>query len=88
MIEYYINWFTWIIFFGDHICYMKKLGAIRILQFSQRNGKLPLPWRNQGNYMVIPICASVLVLGAILTLNFGIHIVLLLIDVINVVGTT
>ena len=28
---------------------------MRILQFFQRNGKFPLPWWKQGNYLVIPI---------------------------------
>ena len=33
----------------------KKSGGVRVLQFSQRNGELPLPWRKQGNYPVITI---------------------------------
>ena len=51
----HINWFTWIIFFHDRICYTKKSGGTRILQLSQRNGKLLLPWKKQGNHPVIPI---------------------------------
>ena len=39
----YIKWFTWIIFFYDHIFYTKTLVVTRILQFSQRDSKLPLP---------------------------------------------
>ena len=36
----------------------KKLRVTRILQFSQRNGKLPLQQLKQGNYPVIPIYAQ------------------------------
>ena len=28
----YINWFIWIVFFDDRICYTKKLGVTRILK--------------------------------------------------------
>ena len=55
----YINWLTWIIFFHDRICYLKKLGATRILQLSQGNGKLPLPWWRQGIYPVITIYGNI-----------------------------
>ena len=51
----YINWYTRIIFFDDLICYRKKSGVRKILQFSQRNVKLPLPQQKQGNYPVINI---------------------------------
>ena len=54
----YINWFNWIIFFHDPICYTKILGVRIILQLSQRNGKLPSPRWKQGNYLVIPIYAQ------------------------------
>ena len=37
---------------------MEKLGVMRILQFSQHNGKLPLPRWKQGIYPVIRINAS------------------------------
>ena len=53
----YINWFTWIIYIDDHICYIKKWGEREFSVFSQRNGKLPLPQWKQGNYLVIPIYA-------------------------------
>ena len=33
----------------------EKLGMARIIQFSQRNGRLLLPRRKQGNNPVIPI---------------------------------
>ena len=33
----------------------EKKGWQKFFQFSQHNGKLPLPWRKQGNYPVIPI---------------------------------
>ena len=36
----------------------KKLGVTRIIQFSQRNGKLSLPRIKQGYYPVIPIYAT------------------------------
>ena len=39
--------------FHDRICYTEKLGVPRILQSSQRNVKLPLPWQKQSNYPVI-----------------------------------
>ena len=51
----YIKWFTWIIFFHFRLSYTKKLGVTIIIQFYQRNGKLPLPWLKQGYYPVIPI---------------------------------
>ena len=44
----YINWFIWIIFFYDCICY-EKLGVMGILLFYQRNGKFPFPRQKQGN---------------------------------------
>ena len=44
--------------FCDFICYTKKLVVTRIIQFSQRNGKLPSPQWKQGNYPVIPIYAK------------------------------
>ena len=50
----YIKWFTRIIFFDDHICY-EKIEVTRILQFSQRNGRSPLTWQKQGNYLLMPI---------------------------------
>ena len=53
----YINWFTWIIFIHDCICYTKKLEVQELYRFSQRNIRLPLPQRKQGNYLVIPIYA-------------------------------
>ena len=40
------------------ICYLKKLGVTIILQFSQRNGKLTLPWKRQVNHPVITIYGS------------------------------
>ena len=43
--------------FDDRICYTKKYGVARILQFSQQNDKLLLPQWKQGNYPVIPIYA-------------------------------
>ena len=45
----YIDWFTWMTFFGGCICYTKKSGVTRILQLSQRYGKLPLTQQKQGN---------------------------------------
>ena len=33
----------------------KKKGVTKILQLSQRNGKLTLPWQEQSNYLVITI---------------------------------
>ena len=42
-------------FFYDRISYTNKSAVTRILQLSQHNGKLPLPWLKQGNYPVIPI---------------------------------
>ena len=53
----YINGFTWIVFFDNCIWYTKKLGATRILQLSQHNGKLPLPWLEHVNYPVMTIYA-------------------------------
>ena len=59
MIVYiYINWFDWILFFDDRICYTKKSGVTRVIKFSQRNGKLPLQRQKQGNYPVITIYDS------------------------------
>ena len=55
----YINWSTWIIFIRDYICYTKNWGQQELSRFSQRNGKLPLPRRKQGNYPVIPIYVNV-----------------------------
>ena len=49
---------TWIIFIDDRICYTEKLGVIIIIQFFQRNGKLPLPQLQQDNYPLIPIYES------------------------------
>ena len=37
---------------------IQKLGVMRVLQLSQRNGKLPLSRRKQDNYPVIYIYAS------------------------------
>ena len=54
----YINWFTWIIFFHDCVFYIKNRRLRELSKFSQRNGKLPLPWSKQGNYPVIPIYGS------------------------------
>ena len=34
----------------------KKTGVTRIIPLPQINGKLPLPWWKQGNYLVISIC--------------------------------
>ena len=51
----YINWFTWIIFFHDRICYMKNQGEWELSKFSQRNGKLPLSRLKQDNYLLIPM---------------------------------
>ena len=48
----HINWFTWILSFDDCICYMENLGVTRIIQFSQRNGNLPLPRKKRGNYHI------------------------------------
>ena len=45
-------------FLNDSICYTKKLGVTRILQFSQHNSKLPLPRWKQGNYPLITIYDS------------------------------
>ena len=36
-----MNWFVWIICFDTCICYTKQLRLTRIIQFYQRNGKLP-----------------------------------------------
>ena len=36
----------------------KKLGVTRIIQFSQRNGKLSSPRQKQGDYLLIPINAN------------------------------
>ena len=33
----------------------KKLGVVIILQLSQRNGELPLPWKKQGDFPVITV---------------------------------
>ena len=44
--------------FDDRICYTEKLVVTRIFQLSQRNDKLPLPQKNQGDYLVIPIFDS------------------------------
>ena len=42
-------------FFHDFTCYTKKSGVTRVLQLSQRNGKLPLPQWKEINYPVIPV---------------------------------
>ena len=39
----YINWFAWIIFIYDCICYTTYWGQQELSRFSQRHGKLPLP---------------------------------------------
>ena len=41
--------------FHDRICYTKKPGVMKSIQFSQRYSELLLPWQKQGNYPVIPI---------------------------------
>ena len=53
----YIKWFNWIIMLVI-IYAIKILGVTRILKSSQRNGKLPLPWQKQSNYLVITIYAN------------------------------
>ena len=49
----YINCFTWMIFFHDHIYYTKNWMKQEFSKFSQCNGKSPLPRWKQGNYLVI-----------------------------------
>ena len=51
----YIELFTWIIFFTIVYGIQKIGGNKNFSTFSQRNGKLPLPRKKQGNYQVIPI---------------------------------
>ena len=46
----YINWFTCIIFIHDCICCTKYRGYQEFSRYSQRYGKLSLPWWKQGNY--------------------------------------
>ena len=53
----YINWFTWIIFSDDPMCYMAKSGVMRIFQLSKRNGKSQFTTEKQGNYLLITIYA-------------------------------
>ena len=54
----YINCFTRIIYFIIVYVIQKKSGVKRILQLSQRNGKLPLTRKKQGYYPVISICGD------------------------------
>ena len=51
----YINFFTWIIFFIIVYVIKRKIGAIRMIQFSQLNGKFPLQLWKQVNFPVIKI---------------------------------
>ena len=48
----YINWFTWILFFDDPLCYM-KIGGKDNLQFYHNNVILPLTRLKQGTDLVI-----------------------------------
>ena len=54
----YINWFTLIIFFMIVHVIQKFWRYREFFKLSQRNGKLPLPRRKQGNYPEIPIYYS------------------------------
>ena len=51
----YINCFTWMIFFHDHIYYTKNWMKQEFSKSSQCNGKLPLLRWKQGNYLVITV---------------------------------
>ena len=56
MIVYiHINSFTQIIFFDDCIGYTETFGVAIVLQLSQYNGIVPLPWLKKVNYPVIQI---------------------------------
>ena len=64
----YINWFTWIIFIYDRICYTIYWGQRELTRFSQRNGKLPLPRWKQGDYLVNIIYALELMVAGMIKL--------------------
>ena len=55
----YVYWIIHLddIFWWSYMLY-EKLGVKIILQFYQRNGKLPLPWWKQVNYPLIDIYAE------------------------------
>ena len=49
--------------------YTKTLRKTIVIKFSQHNGTLPLPWRKQVNYPVIPIYGAVAEVGARMSLK-------------------